>query len=133
MEMRLEVVAVPVSDVDRAKRFYEEGCGFRVDLDDSPVPGIRFVQLTPPGSSCSIQVGAGLIDSPPGTAQGLQLIVTDIDAVRAALLERGVPVGPIQHFLDGEWREGKGGPWNAFARFNDPDGNGWLLQETPDR
>src|ERR687893_715313 len=100
MEMRLEVVAVPVSDVDRAKRFYAEGCGFAVDLDHSLAPGIRFVQLTPPGSGCSIQISVGLIDSPPGTAQGLQLIVTDIDAVRATLLVGGVPVGPIQHFVD---------------------------------
>jgi catechol 2,3-dioxygenase-like lactoylglutathione lyase family enzyme len=133
MEMRLEVVVVPVSDVDRAKRFYAEGCGFRVDLDDSPVAGIRFVQLTPPGSACSIQVGEGLTDSAPGSAQGLQLVVTDMDEVRGALIERGVPVGPVQHFVDGEWRDGRGGPWNVFARFNDPDGNGWILQETPDR
>lgn len=91
------------------------------------------MQLTPRGSGCSIQVGKGTTDAAPGSAQGLQLVVTDIEAARAELTGRGVAVGPIQHFENGTWVDGKGGPWNAFARFSDPDGNTWLLQETPNR
>ena len=133
MEMKLEVVVVPVSDVDRAKRFYGEQVGFVVDLDHQASERFRVVQLTPPGSACSITIGTGLVDSAPGSLQGLQLVVADIEAVRATLLGRGVEVGPIQHFADGEWIDGKGGDWNSFARFSDPDGNGWVLQEAPAR
>jgi catechol 2,3-dioxygenase-like lactoylglutathione lyase family enzyme len=130
MDYRLEVVVVPVSDVDRAKAFYGERCGFTVDLDTTN-GGLRVVQITPPGSACSITIGTGITTSEPGSYEGLQLVVTDIEAARAELIGRGVEVGPIRHFENGEWLEGKGGPWNSFANFADPDGNGWILQETP--
>lgn len=130
MDYRLEVVVVPVSDVDRAKAFYGERCGFAVDLDTTN-GGLRVVQITPPGSACSITIGTGITTSEPGSYEGLQLVVTDIEAARAELIGRGVDVGPIRHFENGEWLEGKGGPWNSFASFADPDGNGWILQETP--
>jgi catechol 2,3-dioxygenase-like lactoylglutathione lyase family enzyme len=132
MDYKLEVVVVPVSDVDRAKRFYSEQCGFNVDLDDTN-GGMRIVQLTPPGSACSVTIGSGITTSPPGSYQGLQLVVVDIEAARAELTGRGVDVGSIRHFENGEWIDGKGGPWNSFASFADPDGNGWLLQETPNQ
>ena len=130
MDYRLEVVVVPVSDVDRAKAFYGERCGFNIDLDTTN-GGLRVVQITPPGSACSITIGTGITTSEPGSYEGLQLVVTDIEAARADLIGRGVDVGPIRHFEDGQWLEGKGGPWNSFANFADPDGNGWILQETP--
>jgi catechol 2,3-dioxygenase-like lactoylglutathione lyase family enzyme len=132
MDYKLEVVVVPVSDVDRAKAFYSEQCGFNVDLDTTN-GGLRVVQITPPGSACSITIGSGLTRSDPGSYDGLQLVVVDIEAARAELVGRGVDVGPIRHFEDGQWLDGKGGPWNSFASFEDPDGNGWLLQETPNR
>ena len=132
MDYKLEVVVVPVSDVDRAKRFYSEQCGFNVDLDDTN-GGMRIVQLTPPGSACSVTIGSGITTSPPGSYQGLQLVVVDIEAARTELTGRGVDVGSIRHFENGEWIDGKGGPWNSFASFADPDGNGWLLQETPNQ
>lgn len=131
MEWKLEVVVVPVSDVDRAKRFYGEQAGFVVDLDTGPMNGMRVVQLTPPGSTCSITIGTGLVDSAPGSLQGLQLVVTDIEAARRQLLERGIDAGPIRNFTDGVWRDGKGGDWNSFVSFADPDGNGWVVQERP--
>ena len=131
MDYRLELVVVPVSDVDRSKAFYSEQAGFHVDLDSTAGEGFRVVQLTPPGSACSISIGTGITDAVPGSYQGLQLVVTDIVAARAELVARGVDVGPVRHFEDGQWLDGKGGPWNAFARFDDPDGNGWVLQETP--
>jgi catechol 2,3-dioxygenase-like lactoylglutathione lyase family enzyme len=130
MDYRLEVVVVPVSDVDRAKAFYGERCGFTIDLDTTN-GGLRVVQITPPGSACSITIGTGITSAEPGSYEGLQLVVTDIEAARAELMGRGVDVGPIRHFENGEWLEGKGGPWNSFASFADPDGNGWILQETP--
>ena len=130
MDYRLEVVVVPVSDVDRAKAFYSERCGFPVDLDTTN-GGLRVVQITPPGSGCSITIGTGITTSEPGSYDGLQLVVRDIEAARAELIGRGVDVGPIRHFENGEWLAGKGGPWNSFATFADPDGNGWILQETP--
>ena len=133
MDFKLELVVVPVSDVDRAKAFYSERCGSAVDVDTSAGEAFRVVQLTPPGSACSIAVGVGLTDSAPGSLQGLQLVVIDIDAARGVLVGRGVDVGPVQHFEDGAWHDGRGGPWNSFARFSDPDGNGWVLQETPNR
>ena len=132
MDYRLEVVVVPVSDVDRAKAFYGDRCGFAIDLDTTN-SGLRVVQITPPGSACSITIGTGITTSVPGSYEGLQLVVTDIEAARTELIERGVDVGPIRHFENGEWLEGKGGPWNSFASFTDPDGNGWILQETPNR
>lgn len=132
VDYKLEVVVVPVSDVDRAKAFYSERCGFNVDLDTTN-GGLRVVQITPRGSACSITIGTGITTSRPGSYQGLQLVVTDIDAAHAELTARGVDVGPIRHFEDGQWLDGKGGPWNSFASFVDPDGNGWVLQETPNR
>jgi len=131
MEWKLEVVVVPVSDVDRAKRFYSEQAGFVVDLDSGLGNGMRVVQLTPPGSACSITIGTGLGDSAPGSLQGLQLVVTDIEATRATLIERGIEAGPIRHVEDGVWLDGKGGDWNSFVSFTDPDGNGWVIQERP--
>lgn len=132
MDFKLELVVVPVSDVDRAKTFYSEACGFQVDHDTVVSDAFRVCQLTPPGSACSISIGRGITPAAPGSVQGLQLVVTDIEAARDLLAERGVAVGPVQHFADGRWVDGKGGRWNSFARFSDPDGNGWVLQETPD-
>jgi catechol 2,3-dioxygenase-like lactoylglutathione lyase family enzyme len=131
VEWKLEVVVVPVSDVDRAKRFYGEQMGFAVDHDTRAGDDIRIVQLTPPGSGCSIVIGTGIAEMAPGILQGLQLVVPDVEAARAQLLDRGVEVSPIRHFADGQWRDGRGGPWNAFIFFADPDGNGWAVQERP--
>jgi len=118
MDFKLELVAVPVSDVDRAKAFYVDRAGFTADHDHRVSDEIRFVQLTPPGSACSIALGTGLVDTPPGSAQGLQLVVSDIEAARAELAGRGVEVSEVQRF-----------PWGAFVFFRDPDGNGWAVQE----
>jgi catechol 2,3-dioxygenase-like lactoylglutathione lyase family enzyme len=131
MDWKLEVVPVPVSDVDRAKRFYSEQVGFLVDLDTRLGDEMRIVQLTPPGSACSIQLSSGMQNLPPGALEGLQLVVPNVEAARAELLERGVQAGPVQHMDDGEWAEGRGGDWNSFVFFSDPDGNGWILQESP--
>jgi catechol 2,3-dioxygenase-like lactoylglutathione lyase family enzyme len=131
MDWKIEVVIMPVADVDRAKQFYAEQCGFVVDLDHQATESVRLVQLTPPGSGCSITIGTGITDAEPGSVRGLQIVVDDIEAARAQLVEHGVDVSPIQHFVDGAWRDGKGGPWNSFVRFSDPDGNGWVLQERP--
>jgi predicted enzyme related to lactoylglutathione lyase len=122
MEYKLELVSVPVTDVDRAKAFYVEQAGFNADHDHVVSDEIRFVQLTPPGSACSIAIGKGVVDTPPGSAQGLQLVVSDIHAARAELVERGVDVGDIQEF-----------PWGSFVFFSDPDGNGWSVQQIPPR
>lgn len=122
MDFKLELVAVPVSDVDRAKTFYTEKVGFHADHDHTVTETLRFVQLTPPGSACSIAIGTGVVDTAPGSAQGLQLVVADIDAAREELLGRGVEVGPVQDF-----------PWGRFVFFRDPDGNGWAVQEIPAR
>ena len=122
MDWKLELVAVPVSDVDRAKAFYTDQAGFVADHDHSVSDEIRFVQLTPPGSACSIAIGTGIVDTPPGSAQGLQLVVSDIEAARAELVERGVDVSEVQTF-----------PWGAFVFFKDPDGNGWSVQALPPR
>lgn len=131
MEWKLEVVVVPVSDVDRAKRFYAEQIGFAVDHDTDAGDGMRIVQLTPPGSGCSIVIGSGMTEMAPGSLQGLQLVVPDIEAARTHLLEQGVDVSPVRHFAGGGWVDGYGGPWNAFIFFGDPDGNGWAVQERP--
>jgi catechol 2,3-dioxygenase-like lactoylglutathione lyase family enzyme len=122
MDWKLELVAVPVSDVDRAKAFYTERVGFNADHDHRVSDSIRFVQLTPPGSACSIAIGNGLVETPPGSAQGLQLVVDDVEAARAELLERGVEVGEVQDF-----------PWGSFVFFRDPDGNGWAVQQIQPR
>ncbi|MFI6768796.1 VOC family protein [Streptomyces sp. NPDC050355] len=135
MDWKLELVPIPVSDVDRAKRFYGEQLGFAVDHDMCVGDGeVRIVQLTPPGSGCSIVIGsgAGVTRVQPGAVQGLQLVVSDIAAARAQLVERGVPVSPVQHVEDGAMADGPGGAWNSFVYFNDPDGNGWALQERPE-
>jgi catechol 2,3-dioxygenase-like lactoylglutathione lyase family enzyme len=131
MDFTLELVVVPVSDVDRAKAFYADQCGFVVDVDHQPNEDFRVVQLTPPGSACSISIGKGLAKMEPGTLQGLQLCVTDIDAARAELVGRGLDITPVRHIVDGEWLDGNGEPWNSFCFFSDPDGNGWTVQEKP--
>jgi predicted enzyme related to lactoylglutathione lyase len=123
VDMKLEVVVVPVSDVDRAKAFYE-GLGWRLDADISPAEALRIVQLTPPGSACSVQFGVGLTTADPGSAQTTYLVVTDIEEARQGLIDAGAEVG---------------GPdpdrqtYGSFARFSDPDGNTWLLQEITER
>ena len=122
MDYKLELVPVPVSDVDRAKGFYTDQAGFNADHDHRVSDEIRFVQLTPPGSACSISIGEGLVDTPPGSAKGLQLVVDDIEAARAELTGRGVDVGDVQDF-----------PWGRFVFFKDPDGNGWAVQQLPPR
>jgi len=132
MDWKLEVIPIPVSDVDSAKHFYNEQVGFLVDFDTQPGEELRFVQLTPPGSGCSIQLSSGTLNMPPGVLEGLQLVVSDVEAARAELVERGVQAGPVQHMDEGEWVEGRGGEWNSFVFFSDPDGNGWILQERPD-
>src|SRR3954454_23461739 len=131
VDLRLEMVPVPVSDVDRAKRFYGEQVGFVVDLDTWIGDEMRLVQLTPPGSDCSIHLSSGIFDMPPGVLEGLQLVVSDIEAARAELVERGMEAGPVRHMDGGVWVEGRGGDWNSFVFFSDPDGNGWILQERP--
>lgn len=118
MEWKLELVPIPVSDVDRAKVFYTEKAGFDVDLDHRGGDEFRVVQLTPPGSACSIAIGTGIVDTPPGSVQGLHLVVSDINAARAELAERGVEVGEVQDL---------GGV--LYVSFSDPDGNGWALQQ----
>jgi catechol 2,3-dioxygenase-like lactoylglutathione lyase family enzyme len=131
MDYKLELVPIPVADVDRAKAFYSEKVGFAVDVDHQPSEEFRIVQLTPPGSGCSIMVGKGAIRTAPGSVQGLQLVVDDIEAAHAELSARGLEISPVRHFEDGTWIDGKGDPWNSFAFFDDPDGNGWALQERP--
>jgi catechol 2,3-dioxygenase-like lactoylglutathione lyase family enzyme len=123
MDYRLEVVVVPVSDVDRAKDFYAEKMGFQTDHDTSPAEGVRVVQLTPPGSACSIVIGSGLAPMEPGSVKGLQLVVTDMDAAVADLSGRGVEVGEVQELGP------PGSSGYKFMFFNDPDGNGWAVQE----
>jgi predicted enzyme related to lactoylglutathione lyase len=122
MDWKLELVAIPVSDVDRAKAFYTERVGFNADHDHTVSDEVRFVQLTPPGSACSIALGTGIVNTPPGSVQGLQLVVSDVHAARAELVERGVEVGEVQEF-----------PWGSFVFFSDPDGNGWAVQQLPAR
>jgi predicted enzyme related to lactoylglutathione lyase len=118
MDWKLELVAVPVSDVDRAKRFYTEQVGFNADQDHKVSDDLRFVQLTPPGSACSIALGTGVTDAQPGSVSGLQLVVSDIEAARARLVEGGVEVSEVQDF-----------PWGRFLFFADPDGNRWAVQQ----
>jgi catechol 2,3-dioxygenase-like lactoylglutathione lyase family enzyme len=122
VDFRLELVAIPVSDVDRAKAFYVDKAGFNADHDHVVSDDVRFVQLTPPGSACSIALGKGVIDTPPGSVQGMQMVVDDIHAARAELAGRGVDVSEVQEF-----------PWGAFVFFSDPDGNGCAVQAIPPR
>jgi predicted enzyme related to lactoylglutathione lyase len=122
MDYKLELVAVPVSDVDRAKAFYVEQAGFNADHDHTVSDDVRFVQLTPPGSACSIAIGKGLTTAEPGSVQGLQLVVEDAQAAREELSGRGVAVSDVQDF-----------PWGRFVFFQDPDGNGWAVQQITSR
>ena len=131
MDWRLELVVVPVTDIDRAKDFYSGQVGFAVDHDTSISDVVRIVQLTPPGSACSIAISTGMIDTQPGSLRGLQLVVDDITAARAQLVERGVDVSTVKHFEDGVTVDGPGGAWNSFIFFSDPDGNAWTVQERP--
>ncbi len=131
MDIKLEVVPVPVSDIDRAKAFYADKTGFTVDLD-VPLGGEgRLVQLTPPGSGCSIHLNSTLHKLQPGSLEGLTLVVDDIEATREELVTLGLECTPVRNFTDGEWRDGKGGTWNSFVFFSDPDGNEWVIQERP--
>jgi predicted enzyme related to lactoylglutathione lyase len=122
MDWKLELVAIPVSDVDRAKAFYTEKVGFNADHDHRVSDEMRFVQLTPPGSACSIALGQGITDAPPGSVQGMQLVVSDVNVAHAALRGRGVDVSDVQEF-----------PWGSFVFFSDPDGNRWAVQQVPAR
>ena len=131
MDWKIEVITLPVSDVDRAKAFYCDGLGFHLDVDQAMTPEFRVVQMTPPGSGCSVVIGTGMSQMEPGSLQGVQLVVDDIDAARRQLVERGLDVGEIVHFDGAEQRPGKGDRWNSFFFFSDPDGNGWAVQERP--
>jgi predicted enzyme related to lactoylglutathione lyase len=122
MDWKLELVGVPVTDVDRAKAFYTEQAGFTLDHDHQVSDELRFVQITPPGSACSIALGTGLDVGEPGSIKNLQVVVSDVEAARAELVERGADVSEIQDF-----------PWGSFVFFKDPDGNGWALQQSPPR
>ena len=122
MDWKLELVAIPVSDVDRAKAFYVDQAGFVADHDHVVSDEIRFVQLTPRGSACSIAIGKGVTDAPPGSVQGMQMVVPDINAAHAELVERGVEASDVQEF-----------PWGSFVFFDDPDGNRWAVQQLPPR
>ena len=118
MDWKLELIAVPVSDVDRAKAFYADQVGFNADHDHHVSEGLRFVQLTPPGSACSIAIGEGITEAAPGSVQGVQIVVADINAAHDDLAERGVEVSEVQDF-----------PWGKFVFFSDPDGNRWSIQQ----
>jgi catechol 2,3-dioxygenase-like lactoylglutathione lyase family enzyme len=122
VDWRLELVAIPVSDVDRAKAFYTEQIGFNPDHDHQVSDELRFVQLTPPGSACSISLGTGISDAEPGSVRGMQIVVSDINAAHDELAARGVDVSDVQDF-----------PWGSFVFFSDPDGNGWAVQQIPAR
>jgi predicted enzyme related to lactoylglutathione lyase len=122
MDWKLELVAVPVSDVDRAKAFYADQVGFNLDQDNVVNESLRFIQLTPHGSACSISIGLGITEAEPGSVKGLQLVVADIEAAREELAGRGVEVRDVQDY-----------PWGRFVFFSDPDGNGWAVQQLPAR
>ena len=122
MDWKLELVAIPVTDVDRAKSFYVDQVGFNADHDHTVSDDLRFVQLTPPGSTCSIALGKGVVEMEPGSAKGLQMVVPDVEAARAELAGRGVAVSEVQDFA-----------WGKFVFFNDPDGNAWAVQQLPPR
>jgi predicted enzyme related to lactoylglutathione lyase len=122
MDIKLELVALPVTDVDRAKKFYVDQVGFNADIDQTVSDELRFVQLTPPGSACSIAIGLGITEAQPGSVRGMQAVVADADAARAELAQRGVEVSEVQEF-----------PWGRFVYFADPDGNAWALQQLPPR
>ncbi|MVT64809.1 VOC family protein [Bradyrhizobium pachyrhizi] len=137
IKLSVEVITLPVSDVQRALRFYVDQVGFTLDVDYSPKDAFRVVQLTPPGSSCSIQIGRGLTDAPAGSLRNVYLVVTDVEVARSRLLERGVEVGEIRHKVPVDAWDGGFAPgldparrdYASFADFSDPDGNSWVLQE----
>ena len=132
MHMKLEVVLVPVSDVDAAKAFYTEKAGFALDVDHRAGDDFRVVQMTPPGSACSVTIGTGITDATPGSVRGLHLVVTDIVAARDELGERGVDVSEVRHMGSEGWQAGvdpEHRDYASFADFTDPDGNSWVLQE----
>ena len=122
MQMKLELIPVPVTDVDRAKAFYTDKIGFHADFDQQVREDLRFVQLTPPGSACSIVIGVGITSMQPGSLEGLLMVVQDVKAVREELVKRGVDISEIDVQ-----------PWGSFAYFRDPDGNSWSLQQLPSR
>jgi catechol 2,3-dioxygenase-like lactoylglutathione lyase family enzyme len=132
LDLKLELVLVPVTDVDRAKAFYNEQAGFHVHVDHKVGDTFRVVQLDPPGSACSIAIGIGITDAEPGSVRGLHLVVMDIVAAREELVERGVDVSEIRHMGESGWQAGPHPDrvdYNSFANFSDPDGNTWVLQE----
>ena len=131
MDWKLELLIIPVTDVDRAKHFYADQLGFNVDVDHSPSDAFRVVQLTPPGSACSITIGKGVTGATPGSFEGMQICVGDIEAAREELVGRGVDVTPVRHMGANGWEDGKGEDWNSFLFFKDPDGNSWAIQESP--
>jgi catechol 2,3-dioxygenase-like lactoylglutathione lyase family enzyme len=136
VDLKLELVLLPVSDVDRAKAFYVDNVGFNLDVDHSAGDDFRVVQLTPPGSACSISMGIGITDAPPGSVHGLHLVVSDILATRAELVGRGVDVSEVYHFESGKRSPGPDPErrnYGSYAHFSDPDGNSWILQEVPER
>ena len=135
MDFKLELILLPVTDVDRSKDFYQEKMGFVLDVDHQPNEEFRVVQFTPPGSACSITFGKGIVDTTPGSVRGLHLVVTDIEAARAELIGRGVDVAEIRHMGPNGWEAGADpnhARYNSFADIADPDGNTWLLQEVPE-
>jgi predicted enzyme related to lactoylglutathione lyase len=122
MDWKIELIAIPVTDVERAKSFYADKVGFHMDSDHQVSEGLRFIQLTPPGSACSIALGEGITEAAPGSAQGVQIVVADIQAAHDELTQRGVEVSDVQEF-----------PWGKFVFFSDPDGNRWSVQQLPPR
>jgi catechol 2,3-dioxygenase-like lactoylglutathione lyase family enzyme len=135
VDFKLELVLLPVTDVDHSKHFYQEKMGFGLDVDHQSSEEFRVVQFTPPGSACSITFGEGIVDTTPGSVRGLHLVVTDIEAARAELIGRGVEVGEIRHMGPNGWEPGPDPNhtrYNSFAEIADPDGNTWLLQEVPE-
>ncbi|MGH3066513.1 MAG: VOC family protein [Gaiellaceae bacterium] len=135
-DLKLELVLIPVSDVDRAKAFYTDQVGFDLDVDHQPNDEFRIVQMTPPGSACSVTIGVGITSAEPGSYRGTHLVVSDIEEARAELVKRGVEVGEIRHMGSGGWAPGadpEHRDYNSFADFSDPDGNSWVLQEVRGR
>jgi catechol 2,3-dioxygenase-like lactoylglutathione lyase family enzyme len=132
MDFKLELVLVPVTDVDRAKTFYTDKAGFHLDVDHAAGEKFRVVQMTPPGSACSISIGVGITDAEPGSIRGLHLVVSDIVAAHAELVARGLELSDVEHLTPSGWVKGpdpERGDYNSFAHFSDPDGNTWVLQE----
>jgi catechol 2,3-dioxygenase-like lactoylglutathione lyase family enzyme len=132
MDYKLELILIPVTDIDRAKAFYVDNCGFTLDVDHEPNDEFRVVQVTPPGSACSLTFGLGITEAQPGSVRGTHLVVTDIEAARSELVARGVEVSEVRHMTPTGWQPGadpEHARYNSFADFADPDGNTWVLQE----